>query len=366
MTLFHRIRIWLLAIGLVHLAVPLRAAELDRKYLIDDAHLVVTVNVQKALASPAYMKHYQPQVEALLKADMVQAVIKDLGFDPLKDIDRITLVMGLSCYRDDAQMENGQIVGFDSQAGPYFIVQGRFDAAKLEAKVKQLLPDLKVHEIGANKVLELNSKLLGGMPMFAAVVDPKTVVIARFKEQVAVALDKAAGKKKTTLTDKVLAGLLAKLDADQVVAAAASGDMIGGSSTTVANNVATVKHRTLKEETGVESVLAVLRVADDLKGEVTITVNDGDQAKNMAQTIETGVQSGIDQIKRLIESPNQGIQPKHMAPWLNVLKTVTVKARDNQIVLQGQASAETAANLVQSFFALRNPAPPVPPQGVEP
>src|SRR5262249_46607793 len=151
-----------------------------------------------------------------------------------------------------------------------------------------------------NKVYELNTKLPGITPMFAAVVDPKTIVIARFKEQVAVALDKAAGKKKTTITDKVLGKLLEKLDADQVLAAAASGELIGGSSTSVTNNngqvVATVKHRTLKEETGVDSVLAALRVTDDIKGTVTIGVADADQAKNMAQLIDNGVQTGIAQI----------------------------------------------------------------------
>jgi hypothetical protein len=369
MTLFYRLRTWLLAIGLIHLALPLRAAELDRKYLLDDAHLVVTVNVQKALASPAYQKHYQAQVETLLKADLAQAVIKDLGFDPLKDIDRITLVAGLSCYRDEPQMENGQVVGFDSQAGPYFIVQGRFDAAKLDAKVKQLVPGLKVHEVGAAKLYELSPKLLGGMPLFAAVVDAKTVVIARFKEQVTVALDKAAGKKKTTITDKVLAGLLTKLDTDQVVAAAASGEMIAGTHTTVTNNngqvVATVKRHALKEE-GIDGVLASLRVADDIKGQVTLTVNDADKAKNMAQMIDAGVQMGIAQIKRLIEAPNQGIEPKHLAPWLNVMQSVTVKAQDNQIVLEGKAGGDIVGKLLQSFLALRNPAPPVPPPAPEP
>jgi hypothetical protein len=137
MTLFHRLRVWLLAVDLIHLAAPLRAAEVDRKYLLDEAHLAATINVQKGLESAAYKRQFQPQVEGLLKTELVQAAIKDLGFDPLKDVDRITLVTGLSCYKDEPRMENGQIVGLDSQARPLIIiVQGRFDAA---------------HEVGGHK-----------------------------------------------------------------------------------------------------------------------------------------------------------------------------------------------------------------------
>jgi len=371
MTLFHRLRVWLLAVGLVHLAVPLHAAELDRKYLLDDSHLVVTVNVEKALASAAYKKEFQPQVEGLLKTEVVQAVIKDLGFDPLKDIERITLVMGLSCYKDEPRMENGQIVGFDSQAGPVIIVQGRFDVAKLEAKAKQLVPDLKVHEVGTYKVYEASGATkLFGVPMFAALPDSKTLILGRFKDQVTDALDKAAGKRKTQIKSKVMAGLLDKLDANQAVAAAVSGDMVGGSSTSVSNNngqvVATVQHKTIKEEAGIDAMLLAVRVTDDVNGDVTITVADADKAKQMAQTIELGVQTQIDQLKRMIENPNLQMPAKLLAPSLNFLKAVKVTAKDSTVVLQAQVPAQTAADLLQSFFALRSGTAPAPAAVPEP
>jgi hypothetical protein len=390
MALFHRLRVWLVAVGLIHLALPGRAAELDRKYLLDDAHLVVTVNVQKALDSTAYKKQFQQQAEGLLKAAVVkaaiestprvmvnswgslleaavvQAAIKDFGFDPLKDIERITLVMGLSCYMDEPRMEDGEITGLDSEAGPLIIVQGRFDAAKLEAGAKELFKDLKIHEVGTHKVYEVADEVKsGGIPRFAAIADPKTVVFGRFKKQVADALDKAAGKKKTQIKNKVMAGLLDKLDADQVVAAAVSGDMVAGSSTSVSNAngqvVAAVQHKILKEETGIDALLIALRVADDVKGEVTISVADADKAKAMAQSIELGVQTQIDRLKALIENPNQRIPAKTLAPGLNLLKAVKVTAKDSTVVLQTQISAQVAANFVQSYFVLRNPPPAAAP-----
>lgn len=355
MTTFHRLRVWFLAIGLIHLAVPLHAAEIDRKYLLDDAHLVVSVNVQKALASPAYQKHYQNQVEQLVKADVVQAVVKDLGFDPLKDVDRVTLVMGLSCYKSEPQMVNGEIVGFDSQSGPYFVVQGRFDAAKLEAKARQFINDLKVHEVGAAKVYESPGQLR--QPMFAALVDAKTLVIAGFKQQVVDAVEKAAGKKKTQLIDKVMIGLLDKLDVDQPLAVAASGQMVVGTSTSVSNNngqvVATVQHRILKEQVGIDGLLGHIRVADDVKGGVTLTVADAEKAKEMATMIELGVQKMIEKVKKEIERPNSQVPAKMLAPSLKFLQALKVTSQDRSVELRGEATAEATAELVKSWFLLR-------------
>jgi hypothetical protein len=369
MSLFHRLRVWLLAVGLVHLALPSHAAELDRKYLLDDSHLVVTVNVQKTLESAAYKKQFQPQVDGLLKTEVVQAVIKDLGFDPLKDIERITVVMGLSSHKDEPRMENGQIVGFDSQAGPLIIVQGRFDAAKLEAKAKQLVADLKVHEVGAYKVYEASGNTqLFGVPMFAALPDSKTLILGRFQDQVTDALDKAAGKKKTQIKSKVMAGLLDKLDTDQAVAAAVSGDMVGGRSTSVSNNngqvVATVQHKTIKEEAGIDSLLLTIRVGDDVQGDVIVAVADAAKAKEMAQSAEAGVQKQIDQLKALIENLNVQVPAKQLAPGLNVLKAIKVSTKDNTVIFKAQVTAQVAADFVQTYFAWRNPAAAAPPQPV--
>ena len=69
MTVFYRLRAWFLAIGLIHLATATAyGAPLERKYLLDDTSLVVSVNVKQTVGSPAYQKHYQEQVEQLVVA----------------------------------------------------------------------------------------------------------------------------------------------------------------------------------------------------------------------------------------------------------------------------------------------------------
>src|SRR5262249_39603493 len=110
---------WLLAIGLLSVALPARAAEFD-KYLLDDTDAVLTVNVKQITASPVYTKNFQKQVEGLLKMEPVANVLKGTGVDPLKDIERATLVTGRSCYGPEGQVkEPSKISG-----GPLIIAQG--------------------------------------------------------------------------------------------------------------------------------------------------------------------------------------------------------------------------------------------------
>ena len=72
------------------LAGPARAAEVD-PYLPDDTEVLVTVNVRQVLDSPLVKKSTLEKLrEALKDIDMAEDVLKDLGFDPFKDLDRVT------------------------------------------------------------------------------------------------------------------------------------------------------------------------------------------------------------------------------------------------------------------------------------
>jgi hypothetical protein len=73
------------------------AAEWE-KYLLDDANFVLSVNVKQLLQSPLFTKHHQKQVEELLKTEGAQAVLKDTGFDPLRDVEELVVVMGKSSF----------------------------------------------------------------------------------------------------------------------------------------------------------------------------------------------------------------------------------------------------------------------------
>src|SRR5437867_3218342 len=126
-----RLRLPLLAVALLVMASAVHAApapdepavKID-KYLPDATGGVFVIEVKQILDSQAFTKDVKKQLEDVLKMEEVQMVLKDSGFDPLKDVDRIILAI----TPGTAEM----------MGGPFFVVEGRFDAAKLTAKAKEL------------------------------------------------------------------------------------------------------------------------------------------------------------------------------------------------------------------------------------
>src|SRR5262249_18569487 len=126
-----------------------------------------------------------------------------------------------SCFPEDAGK------GGRGGTGPVVVLQGRFDAAKIQAALEKMLKELKTslktHAHGDGKILEVS---LPGEAVFGAVLDKGHLAVAMKKDHLEALLDKASGKKKTALKSKALAEMFAKIKADQSVAVAATGDMV--------------------------------------------------------------------------------------------------------------------------------------------
>ncbi len=89
---------------------PPPAADLD-KYLPDDAHSVGVLNVKQTTSWPPFQKQVQDPIQQLLKtSEPLQQILKDTGFDPLRDVDRVVI---------GGAAGNG---GMD-----FFLIQGKFD-----------------------------------------------------------------------------------------------------------------------------------------------------------------------------------------------------------------------------------------------
>src|SRR5262249_18494022 len=124
-------RFWLLLVAGFVVAGTASAADID-KYLPEDTNGLVSLNVRQVIDSPGFKKNYLPLIQKELKAKPdVQKQLKDLGFDPFKDVDRVLLAFAESCERAS---------GDKTEPGVYLIFHGRFDSAKLHAKLAEIAP----------------------------------------------------------------------------------------------------------------------------------------------------------------------------------------------------------------------------------
>jgi hypothetical protein len=357
-------RIGLALLGLLALALPAPAAPVPsggvqvEKYLPDDADFVLIVNVKEALATPAYTKHYQKQVETLLKMAPVQEALKGTGVDPLRDIERVIVAVGPSSHRADPTGPGG---------GPFVILEGRFDPMKLRARADQAVKDhpgiFKPQTIGDARVYEIATP---GLQIWVAPLSENAVGVAPAKELLGDMLAKAAGTKKTSLKNATMQKLLAKLDPKDVISGAAASELIVGTavSTTVdgtGKRETKVTHHRLGD-VGIASIVGGLTVGEDVKGKVTITAKNEEAGRTLAGQIKNGLDQAIK------EGTREAARNKEILPLVEALKGVQVTPTGTTITLQGQGGPGVLESFVKMLFwgvAVERAAPvatPVPPK----
>jgi hypothetical protein len=291
------------------------------KYLPDSADGVVSFNVRQFLDSELIKK---AGLDKLLTADESQNTLKALGLDPLKDIDRVII------SNDKANSD------------PYFIVQGKFDPAKLAAAAELAAKDkkeiLKVHKGEHGKIYEV-TKLdelvkvppqaagagvnLKDKSFFGVIADKGNIVLVGSKESAETVLAKAAGKKTTKLTNQELPGLIAKIDPKQTIAIAIPAP-----------------------EANLKSVTGGITVTKDLKVNVTLTATDAGAAKQLNEAI--GEQLGtVKDVAGIVV-----LQQKELAPIVDILNGIKHDAKDNTVGITTDIKGDTLEKLFKAVAEL--------------
>ncbi len=305
------------------------------KYFLDDTDFVLTVNVKEVARSPLIVKHYKKKLEAWLGKSLPRSLTRGLGIDPLKDVDTVTMLSGRSCYAGDARRD-----------GPVFLLQGRFDRAKIVAGLNELDGAAWAYKEPGGSIYQMHTPSRRGSGLFVAVLDAHTLILSPRKQHVLDGLAKAAGKKTTRFAHKGVAARLKRLRPDVAVQAFGMGSMVLGSTiiTTIDENgrrPTRTTHRTLLESGARELELGIA-VKDDVQAHFLLTARDGGQLKVLSKTF----QKELDALKEAARAQAAG-QPK-FAPAAQLLAGVSLKAADGAVILEGKATAE----MIQAFIEL--------------
>jgi hypothetical protein len=306
---------------------PVHAIEPD-KYLPNDTDAVVAINVQQILASPLVKTHYATSLPELFKSDDdLQKALKSVGLDPLKDIDQIIFANGEGLYRLTKGTVNGK-VDYGSKGGYFCLIKGRFDVAKFKAYGEQLskLKDsilTKTHKAGTGSVYELDL----GRQLFVGVLDNTTIAVSSRLEPIVEAMEKATGKRKTTLKYKELTPALAKLDGKKSIGIAVIGNAAFSVSPKVVNGkIVEVPIKDVISEDGIDGITGSIQVTDGIIGDVVVTARGANAAKDVAKSLQGDLTAGIDLIVRaLFKYPKLG-------PISEFVKAINVNVKDARTV----------------------------------
>jgi hypothetical protein len=313
----------MIALGLSLGARSARAAEIDN-LLPDKTESVIYVNVKQILDSDLFKKYARGQVKQMLEANEdAQKMLKDLGVDPLKDIDLVTVG---TWGKGPEDMEG---LG---------VIRGKFDPEKLFAAAEK---EAKNNGDKMSIVTEGKYKLVKFTPenspkaIFASLADDKTMIAGTDKKMVAEKLAAAKDSKKPTV-NKELAQLLLKMDdkaSMYVTGVAKDGQKIELPPNVNIPGIDSEKLAKQLEKVATSSM--VLRLTDEISFEISMGMKDTEAADDFNETLSQliGTVKGF-----LPIIAGQQPQMKPIADEVN--KNLKSKVKDKDVTLTIKLSAD--------------------------
>ncbi len=307
---------WLACAAVVCAAIPIQAGEVD-KYLPDDTEMVFSVNVRQIVESEVFKKNIEEKArEALKNQDELQDALKDLGFDPFTDIDRVIAA---------------KPAGGDQDRG-LLIVHGKFDLDRFRAKAEKIAKDqpdlLKVHKVAnaaGNKALVYEVMLDSAPPVFVALPDRSTLLASPGKDYITDALK----KDKPALKNKDMAALLERMNDKQGVAAALVGSALAEGAAPEVKDVLSK----------INAVGGGVTVGEEIKLEIAVTAKSADDAK----AIRDGVEGGLKQA-RLTLAALAFADSKQIDAILDVVNSIKASDKDKTVLIKAAVSPEAIEN----------------------
>jgi hypothetical protein len=302
------------------LAAPVAAAPLD-KYLPADTEVYVSFNFKQSFNSGIAKKlGVEKARDALGGVAEVESVLKDLGFDPFKDLDSFAAASP----------------GGNDQDKGLLIVHGTFDLAKFKAKGEEASKDhadiVKISKVGDHVLYEV---IVPGqdMSLWVVIADKNTILASAGKDYILDALKKTDAKAAAPLKSKAFQDLLEKMGDKQTLTIAAMGSAL------IKGQLGETPAKETLEK--LEAVGGGLTMADDLKIEVVFSAKSADDAKDVEKQLSDGINNALTIVGLLAGGQ------KEFGVVLDLLKSIKVKADAKTVTLKGLLDADAIDKILK-------------------
>ena len=316
-------RLLLGAVLTAGLTASARSAEIDN-LLPAETESVMYLNVRQIIDSDLVKKYALGQIKQMLAGnEEAQRMLKDLGLDPLKDIERVTVgIWGKG-------PEDMQTIA---------VIRGAFDKDKLiEAAKKEAKNNgdkIAVVKEGEHELVKYTDEKQP-KPFFAGVADGKTIIAGNDKKLVAKTLDAAKEKVKPAIK-KELALLLLGMDEKSSMYFCGMTDGKIDQLPPGVNIPGVDSAKLVKQLENMRNFAMTFRVTDEVGLDVSMGMKDDDTAEDFGDTIS----QLIGTVKGFLPLVT-GQQPNFKPLADEVSKTLKskVKAKNVSIVLKLSAEA---------------------------
>ena len=245
----------------------------------------------------------------IIKAlDFDVEILAEMGFDPLKDIDSITIAAP-----GGGDMEKGLI-----------IVAGKFKADKLVAKAnedaKNNEDNVKIHKAGDKTIFELKCFFPDQqVPMFMMIASNSTILASTQKEY----LEKAFASSGSKLANKDFSALVEKLDPDLAISMVAV-------SSAFPSKAIPEPYKVIIE--GIDSIIGIggIGIDEDVTLKINVFTKDEDSSKKLKETMDQGMAQALGFLGLM------AAQEKELTPVLEFVKSMKTSSKEKMMSLEGK------------------------------
>jgi len=311
------------AVFAVALAPTARAAEVD-KLLPADAEYVIHFNLKQVLDSDIVKKYALEQLKQGLQGNDAQAMLKELGLDPLKDVEKVTIGASGTDQND---------------AKALIIVRGKFDPDKLfkaaDAASKKDGDKFTMVKDGKDSMLKFQPD--NGNPVFGTVVDDKTVIVGTDKKIITTAsAAHAAGK--ASAASKELAALVSRMDDKATLwVCAITKDKLNKLKLPMGG----AGGKDIQDQLGkMDNVTVTVRVTGDISLDVNLGMATEAAADEMGKTVDEGLTTIKGALPFLI------MNDKRMKPLGDVAKSLKSEVKAKVVSISAKMPGAIIGQLI--------------------
>jgi hypothetical protein len=313
------------------LALPHPAVADNSNCFPADTELIISVNFKQMLASKLAKDNKEglDLLKGMIKQDEnVQKLLQELGFDPFRDLDGITVVGPPSA----------DPVEFLAVSNGLAVINGRFDQRKILATAEKVAREngevVKITRAGKHQLIEIAVPGKGAT-FYVVLADATTLLVSQRKAIITAALARVGTDKEPQLKKEVrdlLASQAKEISAGFVATGPAVRKLMAAIPDPQAAKMAKGLDKLLDQIDGFNGSITL---ADDLHFQLGIGTKDAETAKLFAQ----GAPFGLLIVQGLLAK--QAKDDPKLAALLPVLKTLTASSQGNTFILRGRVPAAT-------------------------
>ena len=292
-----------LALAVGSFAISYAQESAPKVQLPADTQALIRFNFRAMIDSPLAKKMGEKEIIKALDFDV--EILAEMGFDPLKDIDSITIAAP-----GGGDMEKCLI-----------ILTGKFKADKLVAKANEDAKNnecVKIHKAGDKTIFESKDFFPDQqVPMFMMIASNSTILASTQKEH----LEKALANSGSKLANKDFSALIEKLDPDLAISMVAV-------SSAFPSKAIPEPYKAIIE--GIDSIIGGIGIDEDVTLKINVFTKDEDSSKKLKETLDQGMAQALGFLGLM------AAQEKELTPVLEFVKSMKTSSKEKMMSLEGK------------------------------